>query len=194
MALPYLGNVSNITKTKQKKFANKSLKICELDVHLKTKTKFKNYFRYKDLLIEILRSSYVYKFLYWSCAVSSIGKTYSDIKERVSEHQGVLPITGKPRKRAYSTLVRNHMLIRDHRIACEDFKILGSEPNKFILELKWNCNFMKFHIITFLFYVLILFCPHIFIFIFWQYLYHLFLFHNFVSVLRSNFSNTDFKF
>ena len=64
MALPYLGNVSNITKTKQKKFAKKSLKICELDVHLKTKTKFKNYFRYKDLLIEILRSSYVYKFLY----------------------------------------------------------------------------------------------------------------------------------
>ena len=51
----------------------------------------------------------------------------------VAEHQGVLSRTGKPVK---GTLLTS---VRDHKLLCEDwedFRILLSESNKVILELK----------------------------------------------------------
>ena len=71
-----------------------------------------------------------------SCTASYIGKTYRHFKVRVSEHQGVSPRTGKPVKGTLSTSVRDHMLVCDHKVLHEDFKFLGNESNKYLLELK----------------------------------------------------------
>ena len=71
-----------------------------------------------------------------SCIASYIGKTYRHFKVRVSEHQGVSPRTGKPVKGTLSTSVRDHMFVCDHKVVHEDFKILGNESNRYLLELK----------------------------------------------------------
>ena len=58
------------------------------------------------------------------------------LKVRVSKHQGVSPTTGKPIKSTLSTSVRDHMLVCDHKVVHGDFKFLGNESNRSLLELK----------------------------------------------------------
>ena len=67
---------------------------------------------------------------------SYIGKTYRHSKVRVSEHQGVSPRTGKPVKGTLSTFVRDHMLVCDNKVVLEDFRFLGNESKRYLLELK----------------------------------------------------------
>ena len=132
--LPYLGNMSQIVKTKLTKTMSKHMS--KLRVIFQTNNRLKNYFRFKDFVPEALRSSLIYKFSCGSCTASYIGKTYRHFKVRVSEHQGVSPRTGKPVKGTLSTSVRDHMLVCDHKVVHEDFKFLGNESNRYFLELK----------------------------------------------------------
>ena len=37
---------------------------------------------------------------------------------------------------SFNRLIRDHMLVCDHKVLHEDFKFLGNEPNKYLLELK----------------------------------------------------------
>ena len=129
----------NIVKTKQIKTANKNLKLCKLKVLFKATNKLKNYFRYKGPVPEILRSNSVYIFSCRSCTASYIGDAYMHIKKRVSKHHKVSPRTRKPVRGPLSTSVTDHILISDHIAAWEDFKILGRNSNKFILELYEAC-------------------------------------------------------
>ena len=64
-----------------------------------------NYFRFKDFVPEMLRSSFIYKFSCGSWTASYIGNTYSHYKVRIWEHQGVFPRTCKPVKGTKSTLL-----------------------------------------------------------------------------------------
>ena len=127
--LPYLGNMSQIVKTKLTKTMSKHMKFCKLIVIFQTNNRLKNYFRFKGFVPEALLSSLIYK-------ASYIGKTYRHYKVRVSEHQGVSPRTGKPVKGILSTSVRDHMLVCDHKVVHEDFKFLGNESNRYLVELK----------------------------------------------------------
>ena len=45
-------------------------------------------------------------------------------------------VTGKPVKDTLSTSVRDHMLVCEHKVVHEDFKFLGNESNRILLELK----------------------------------------------------------
>ena len=105
-------------------------------VLFKTKNKFKNYFRVKDLVPETLRSNRFYKFKCGSCKASCVGKTDRHMKVRVSEHQGVSTRTRKPVKKTLSTSVRDQMLICDHQAAWEGFITLGNMSDKFAWEFK----------------------------------------------------------
>ena len=58
------------------------------------------------------------------------------MKVRVSELQGVSPRTGKRVTGTLSASVRDHMLDCDHRVAWEDFSIVGRETNHYLLEAK----------------------------------------------------------
>ena len=136
ITLPYLGKMSQIVKTRLTKTLNKHMKFCKLRVIFQTNNRLRNYFRFKDSVHETLKSNLIYKFSCGSCTGSHIGKTYRHFKVRVSEHQGVSPRTGKPVKGTLSTSVRDHMLVCDHRVLYEDFKFLGNESNKYLLELK----------------------------------------------------------
>ena len=133
--LPYLGKMSQIVKTRLTKTMNKHIKFCKLRVIFQTNNRLRNYFRIKDFVPETLRSNLIYKFSCGSYTTSYIGKTDRHFKVRVSEHQGVSR-TGKRVKGTLSTSVRDHMLVCDHKVVHEDFKILGNESNRYLLELK----------------------------------------------------------
>ena len=134
--LPYLGNISSITKKRQNRCIGKRLKFCKLKIIFQTGNRLKNYFRFKDRVPETLQSNFDYKFKCRSCTASYYSKTYRHMKVRVSEHQGVSPRTGKRVKGTLSTSVRDHMLDCDHRVAWEDFSIIGRESNHYLLETK----------------------------------------------------------
>lgn len=93
---------------------NKKLNICEFKLLLRAKNKFKNYFRFKDLVPETLPEA----------------NTHT--KVRVSEHQGVSPRSGKSVKATLWTSVRDHMIICDHQVAWKNFRILVNKSNKFL--------------------------------------------------------------
>ena len=89
IVLPYLGNVSSITKKRLSRCISKRLKFCKLKIIFQTGNRLKNYFRFKDRVPETLQSNFVYKFKCGSCTTSYYSKTYRYIKVRISEHQGV---------------------------------------------------------------------------------------------------------
>ena len=126
----------SIVKTKLTKTMSKHMKFVKLRVIFQTNNRLKNYFRFKDFIPETLRSSLLYKFLCGSCTACYIGKTYRHFKVRVSEHQGVFPRMSKPVKGTLSTSVRDHMLVCDHKVVHEDFKFLGNESSRYLLEFK----------------------------------------------------------
>ena len=73
--LPYLGNMSQIVKTKLTETMSKHMKFCKLRVIYQTNNRLKNYFPFKDFVPKTLRSSLIYKFSCGSCRASYIGKT-----------------------------------------------------------------------------------------------------------------------
>ena len=95
IVLPYLGNISSITKKRLNRCISKRLKFCKLQIIFQTGNRLKNYFRFKDRVPETLKSNFVYKFKCGSCTASYYGKPYRHMKVRVSEHQGVSPRTDK---------------------------------------------------------------------------------------------------
>ena len=127
---------------------NKDLKFFKLKFLFKTIKKLNKYFRFKYLIPKTLHSNRVYKFSLGSCTTPYISEIYRNMKTRVSEHQSVSPRIGKPVKVTLLTIVRDYMLIRDHQVAWEEFRILGSKSNKFTLELKQRL-FFKRHKSTF---------------------------------------------
>ena len=68
--LPYLGKMSQIVKTRLTKTINKDMKFCTLRVIIQVNNRLRNYFRFKDFVPEILRSSLIYQFLCVRCTAS----------------------------------------------------------------------------------------------------------------------------
>ena len=122
IVLPYLGNISSITKKLLNRCISKRLKF-KLKIIFQTANRLKNVFRFKDRVLETFQSNFNYKFKCGSCTAPYYGKTDRHMKVRVSEHQGVSPRTGKRVKGMVSTSVRDHMLECDHTVAWEDFSI-----------------------------------------------------------------------
>ena len=66
------------------------------------------------------------------CKVKIAFKTSNRLKNYFS----LTPQTGKHLKGTLSTSVRDHMLDRNHVVAWDDFKVLGTESNHWLLEIK----------------------------------------------------------
>ena len=108
----------------------------KVKIGFKTSNSLKNYFNFKDILPEPLRSLQIYNFTSGSCNASSIGKTFRHLIFRVSKHQGVQPRTGKYLKGTLSSSMRDHMPDCNQEVAWDDFKVLGWEPSHWLLEIK----------------------------------------------------------
>ena len=59
--LPFLGNISSITKKRLNRCISKRLKFCNLKIIFQTGNRIMNYFRFKDCIPETLQSNFVYK-------------------------------------------------------------------------------------------------------------------------------------
>ena len=129
IVLPFIGNMSGVFKTGLFKALQKRLPFCKFWVIFKSTNRLKSYFNFKDVLPEPLQSCQIYKFTWGSCSAFYTGKTFRHLKVRVSEHQGVSPRTGKILKGTLSTSVRDHILVCDHMVTWDDFKVLGRESN-----------------------------------------------------------------
>ena len=143
IVLPFMGNMSGVIKTGLSKSLQKRLPFCKLRVIFKSTNRLKSCFNFKDVLPEPLRLCRIYKFTCGSCRISYSGKTFWRLKVRTSEHQGVLPRTGKIVKGILSTSVRDHMLDCDHTVTWDDFKVLERESNHWLLEIKESLSIKR---------------------------------------------------
>ena len=114
LLLPFIGRMSALVKPGLVRSLHKHLPFCNFKIDLKTSNRLTNYFSFKDLVPELLRSCQIYNFTRGSCNALYICKTFRHMKVRVSEHQGVSPRTGKHLKGTLSTSVRDYRLDWNH--------------------------------------------------------------------------------
>ena len=126
LVLPFMGKMSALVKSGLARSLHKRLPFCKVKIAFKTSNRLKNYFSFKDVVCEPLRSCQIYNFTCGSCNTSYIGKTFRHMKVSVLGHlRGTL-----------STSVSDHMLDCIHIVASDDFKVLGRESNHWVLEIK----------------------------------------------------------
>ena len=101
----------------------------------KTTNKLKNYFRFKDLLPEII----LIEFINFCVEATQLLHRY-DLQMLKSKGFKTQRCFTKNRKtcksHSFGSIAKDHMLVCDHQVALENFRSLGNETNKFILELK----------------------------------------------------------
>ena len=131
-----MGKMSALVKSGLVRSLDKRLPFCKVKIVFKTSNRLTNYFSFKDVVSEPLRSCQIYNFTCGSCNASYITKIFRHMKVRISEHQGISPQTGKHLKGTLSTFVRDHMLGCNRVVAWDDFKVLGRESNHWLLEIK----------------------------------------------------------
>ena len=131
-----MGKMLALVKSGLARSLHKCLPFWKIKIAFKISNRLKNYFIFKDVVPEPLRSCLIYNFTCGSCNASYIGKTFRHMKIRVPEHQGVSPRTGKHLKGTLSTSVKDHMLDYNHIVAWHDFKILGRESNHWLVEIR----------------------------------------------------------
>ena len=84
--LPYIGYLSHHIKNKLLKLCKE---FCKENFNIKlvfSSFKIKNYFSYKDLIPNDLKSFLVYKLVCASCSSSNIGETCRHFKTRIEDH------------------------------------------------------------------------------------------------------------
>ena len=136
LVFPFMRKMSALVKSGLVRSLHKRLPFCKVKIVFKTSDRLTNYFSFKDVVLEPLRSCQIYNFTCGSYNALYIGKTFKHMKVRVSEHQGISPRTGKHLKGTLSTSVRDRMLDCNHVVAWDDFKVLGKETNHWLLEIK----------------------------------------------------------
>ena len=117
LVLPFIGKMPALVKPGLARSLHKRLPFCKVKIAFKTSNRLKNYFSFKDVVPESLRSFQICNFMCGSCNASYIGKSFRHMKVRVLEHQGVSPRTGKHLKGTLSTSLRDHMLDCNHIVA-----------------------------------------------------------------------------
>ena len=99
----------------------------QLNLRLIFKNNFtiQNFFKFKDVIPENVRSNLVYEFQCRTCKSYYIGETTRHFHTRISEHLGISPRTGAPLSKTNSSIFQ-HKLETGHSIDKTDFKIIHS--------------------------------------------------------------------
>ena len=95
LVLPFMGKMSALVKSGLTRLLHKRLSFSKVKSFLKISNRLKNYFSFKYVVPEPLRSCQIYNFMCGSYNASCIGNTFRHMKVRVSECQEVSPRTGK---------------------------------------------------------------------------------------------------
>ena len=127
--LPYIGYLSRHIKNKLSKFCKE---FCKESFHIKlvfNSFKIKNYFSYKNPILNDLKSFIVYKFTCASCSSGCIGKTCRHFKTRIEKH-----IKKDNKFDIFKHLHPTATCFDSYNSLC--FKIIDKANSKFDLKLK----------------------------------------------------------
>ena len=127
--LPYIGNLSHHIKNKLSKLCKE---FCKENFNIKlvfNSFKIKNYFSYKDLIPNDLKSFLVYQFICASCSSSYIGETCRHFKTRIEEH-----IKKDNKSHIFKHLHSTATCFDSYNSLC--FKIIDKANYKFELNIK----------------------------------------------------------
>ena len=136
IVLPFLGELSLLTRTRLKKALKGVLGCCKIQFVFKSQRNLSNIFRFKDHLPYELVSHVVYKFKCGRCNSTYYGETDRHLKVRAGEHIGTSPLTSKKVKPSSESSIRDHLLFCNHTPSFEDFTILTHGANKFLLVIR----------------------------------------------------------
>ena len=143
LVLPYLGSVSDKTKTRLLKLFKNLLPTCELKVVFRSSTRLGSFFRFKDKLPVSLLSGVVYRFTCDSCNAIYVGKTQRHLRVRIAEHIGVSALTGKSIKPEKDSAVSQHMLMCNCVASSDNFSIVTKDACNYTLEIKESLTILK---------------------------------------------------
>ena len=133
IVLPYLGRISLQIRSKLNKVFKEFMPYCNLRIVYNSNCRLKTFFRFKDSIPNLLRSSVVYKYQCSGCNATYYGKTKRHLKVRISEHFGISALTGKNVKKLHTIFHQRTLLLCDHTPSFDDFSIPTSESKDFKL-------------------------------------------------------------
>ena len=134
--LPFLGSSSLSVKNSLKKLYREILPFCSLQIVFKTGNKLSSHFKFKDSLPGTLRSGVVYQFKCAKCNLSYVGSTWRFWERRLQEHLHISALTGKPLSGGQIYAPMQHARTCQYHLKRDDFSIIGSEKNRYLLRLK----------------------------------------------------------
>ena len=86
LVLNFWGKISALVKSGLTRSLHKRVPFCKVKTVFKTSNCLKNYYSFKYVVAEPLRSCQIYNFTCGSCNASYTGKPFRHMKVRISEH------------------------------------------------------------------------------------------------------------
>ena len=137
VVLPFLGSTSWKVKNELIKTFKNNVPFCRLKIVFKSGKRLSSFFPFKDRFPESLMSGVIYQYTCAKCKLSYVGCTKRFWETRLQEHTHVSALTGKPLHGLQLFAPMQHSRAGCHeRVKREDFKIIGHEKDRFLLQLK----------------------------------------------------------
>ena len=137
VVLPFLGSTSWKVKNELIKTFKNNVPFCSLKIVFKSGKRLSSFFPFKDRFPESLMSGVIYQYTCAKCKLSYVGCTKRFWETRLQEHTHVSALTGKPLHGLQLFAPMQHSRAGCHeRVKREDFKIIGHEKDRFLLQLK----------------------------------------------------------
>jgi hypothetical protein len=124
-SFPYFGPASETMSRELKGLFAKYLPDVNLHVLLVNNFRIGSFFRYKDTLPVLMRSSLVYRYSCAQCASAYVGMTARNFYTRLAEHKGRSYRTGNLLAHPPHSAVRGHAEQCNTSVSDSDFKILA---------------------------------------------------------------------
>lgn len=113
--------------------------LCKFKILFKLSTRLANFFTFKDKIALCLHSkNYLQQFACARCNATYYYETYCHSKGRVSEHSSVPSLTNKQSKSMKVTPLKDHMLMCNHVVTFDSFRVLASSNSEFHLISRKN--------------------------------------------------------
>lgn len=122
--IPFIASKSFSVRNKVKRLVQEFYPQISLRVIFKPQSRLGNWFRVRDEIPCVLRSSVVYLYKCSSCNATYVGQTKRQLQTRISEHKGVSFRTNFPISKPSHSSIRTHRDNMDHPINTRDFSVL----------------------------------------------------------------------
>ena len=145
ISMPYLGKHSDGLRGEVEKVVGKFFPQIDLRIICSNPNTIGSFFRFKDILPTMQRSSVVYEFCCGRCpSTTYVGSTIRPLYMRVAEHRGRSYRTGELLQKPPHSNIREHCLGSPHHYPADNtFKILGQAKNKISLRILESLHIAK---------------------------------------------------